>query len=140
MNEQLIQTTTQHSFTLPISSFSPPSRYFALVKSETKHMENAGKATETLQGGEKREPNQPVCDLGLTENHKDEEHGGHRRRDVEHDADVTRELVHVVHIGHQDGGDEEPDGDAELEGKEKSRGKSTLKTVVIFYKNHKGLV
>lgn len=51
----------------------------------------------------------------LTENHEDEEQGGHPRRDVEHDADVTGELVHVVHVGHQDGGDEEPDGDAELE-------------------------
>lgn len=37
------------------------------------------------------------------------------------------ELVHVVHVGHQDGGDEEADGDAELEEKEK---KNKLNTVV----------
>lgn len=56
--------------------------------------------------------------MTLTKNHKDEEKGGHPRRDVEHDADVTGELVHVVHVGHQDGGDEEADGDAELEEEE----------------------
>lgn len=76
----------------------------------------------------------------LTKNHKDEEQGGHPRRDVEHDADVMRELLHVVHVGHQDGGDEEPDGDAELEGKEKNDGKCTLTTLIIFYKNHKDLL
>lgn len=56
----------------------------------------------------------------LTEDHEDEEQGGHARRDVEHDADVIRQLVHVVHVGHQDGGDEEPDGDAQLEGNEEN--------------------
>lgn len=32
-------------------------------------------------------------------------------------------FVVVLHVGHQDGGEEEPDGDAELEGKEKNDGK-----------------
>lgn len=74
--------------------------------------------------------------MTLTKNHKDEEQGGHPRRDVEHDADVMRELVHVVHVGYQDGGDEEPNSDAELEGNEKNDGKYKLKTI-ISSKNQK---
>lgn len=72
--------------------------------------------------------------MTLTENHKNEEEGGHPRRDVEHDTDVMGELVHVVHVGHQDGGDEEPDGDAELDGNEKQDKEYELKTVIIEYK------
>lgn len=77
--------------------------------------------------------------MTLTKNHKDEEKGGHPRRDVEHDADVMGELVHVVHIGHQDGGDEEADGDAELEEKEETKKQTEhkLKTVVLGYKEVK---
>lgn len=72
----------------------------------------------------------------LTTNHKDEEKGGHPRRDVEHDADVMGQLVHVVHVGHQDGGDEEADGDAELE-EEKKQTQHKLKNVVLGYKEVK---
>lgn len=50
----------------------------------------------------------------LTKDNQDEEHGGHGRRDVEHDADVMSQLIHVVHVRHQDGRHQETDGNAQL--------------------------
>lgn len=50
----------------------------------------------------------------LTDDHEDEEEGSHSGCDVEHDADVMRQLLHVVHVGHQDGRHKEPDGNTQL--------------------------
>lgn len=50
----------------------------------------------------------------LTKHHQDEEEGGHARRDVEHHPDVVSQLVHVVHVRNQDGGEQEADGAAQL--------------------------
>lgn len=51
----------------------------------------------------------------LTNDYEDEEQGGNACRDVKHGSDVVSQLVHVIHIGHQDGRHQEPDGDAQLE-------------------------
>ena len=56
--------------------------------------------------------NTSVC---LTDDDQDEEEGGHAGRDVEHVADVPGQLVHVLHVGNQDGREQETDGDAQLE-------------------------
>lgn len=64
--------------------------------------------------GSSLESDRPVCGSSLTQDDEDEEEGGHAGGDVEHDADVVGQHVHVVHIGHQDGGHQEPDGDTEL--------------------------
>lgn len=53
----------------------------------------------------------------LTNDDEDEEQGGHACRDVKHGSDVVSQLVHVIHIGHQDGRHQEPDGDTQLEEK-----------------------
>lgn len=50
----------------------------------------------------------------LTNHHEDEDDGGHSSADVEHEPDVVRQLVHVFHIGHQDGWEQEAQGDAHL--------------------------
>lgn len=51
---------------------------------------------------------------GLTEDHEDEDHGGHSSSDVEHDADVVRQLVYIVNIWHEDGWHKEANGNAQL--------------------------
>lgn len=51
----------------------------------------------------------------LTDHHQDEDEGGHPSADVEHDSDVVRQLIHVVHIRHQDGWDQKPNSDAHLQ-------------------------
>lgn len=51
----------------------------------------------------------------LTDDHQDKDEGGHSRADVEHDSDVVCQLSHIVHIRHEDGWDQEPNGNAQLE-------------------------
>lgn len=53
--------------------------------------------------------------FSLTKDNQDEEQGGHARRDEEHVSDVVRQLLLVVHVGHQYGRHQEPDGDAQLQ-------------------------
>lgn len=50
----------------------------------------------------------------LTDDHKDKEDGGHSRADVEHGSDVVRQLVHIVHVRHKHGWDQEPNGNTHL--------------------------
>lgn len=50
----------------------------------------------------------------LTDDHEDEDEGGHSRTDVEHDSDVGRQLLHIIHIGHEDGWEQEAHGDSQL--------------------------
>lgn len=50
----------------------------------------------------------------LTKHDQDEEKRGHARRDVEHHPDVMSQLIQVVYIRNQDGGEEEPNGTAQL--------------------------
>lgn len=50
----------------------------------------------------------------LTKDNKDEEECRHSCCDVEHNADVVSQLIHVVHIRHQDRRHEEPNGDTQL--------------------------
>lgn len=50
----------------------------------------------------------------LTNDHEDEEDGGRSRTDVEHDSDVVRQLVQIVHVRHEDGREQEPNGDTHL--------------------------
>lgn len=50
----------------------------------------------------------------LTNDHEDEDEGGHSCADVEHDSNVARQLLHIVHIRHQDGWEQEPNGDTQL--------------------------
>lgn len=49
--------------------------------------------------------------------HKDEEERGHSCCDVEHNADVVSQLVHVFHIRHQHGRHQESNGNTQLENK-----------------------
>lgn len=51
----------------------------------------------------------------LTDDHEDEDNGGHSSADVEHDPDVVRQLIYVLHIGHENGRDQEPNGNAQLQ-------------------------
>ena len=51
----------------------------------------------------------------LTNDHKDEDKGGNTCADVEHDSDVIRQLVHIIHIRHKDGWNQEPNGNAHLQ-------------------------
>lgn len=60
-------------------------------------------------------PSPPNSVTDLTNDNEDEEQGGHACRDVKHRSDVVSQLVHVFHIGHQDGRHQEPDGDTQLE-------------------------
>lgn len=51
---------------------------------------------------------------GLTNDHQDKNECGHSSSDVEHNADVVCQLIHIVHIGHQDGWQQEANGNAHL--------------------------
>lgn len=53
-----------------------------------------------------------MCYIHLTKDDEDKQQGGYACCDVEHDPNVVSQLVHVVHIGHQDGRNKEADGDA----------------------------
>lgn len=81
-------------------------------------------------------PRLPVCDIepwgrtptsSLTDDHEDEDDGGRSGADVEHESDVVRQLVDVVHVGHEDGWEQEADGDAHL----RARGSFTTQTQLI---------
>lgn len=50
----------------------------------------------------------------LTDDHKDEDEGGHSCADVEHDSDVVRQLIYITHVWHKDGWDQEPNGNTHL--------------------------
>ena len=50
----------------------------------------------------------------LTDDHEDKDDAGHSCADVEHDSDVVRQLIHIVHIWHKDGWDQEPNGNTHL--------------------------
>lgn len=50
----------------------------------------------------------------LTDDHEDKDDGGHSCADVEHDSDVVRQLIYIVHIRHKDGWDQEPNGNSHL--------------------------
>lgn len=50
----------------------------------------------------------------LTDDHEEEEDGGQSSADVQQDSDVLRQLVDVVHVGHQHRRDQEAQGDAQL--------------------------
>lgn len=52
--------------------------------------------------------------LRLTDDDEDEYEGGHSSTDVEHESDVVRQLIDIVHIRHKDGWDEEPNGNTHL--------------------------
>lgn len=56
-----------------------------------------------------------VCEEKLTNEHKRKDDGGHACANIEHDSDVTRQLVHIVHIGHKDGWHQEADGNTQLQ-------------------------
>lgn len=51
----------------------------------------------------------------LTKDNQDEEQGGHASRDEEHISDVVSQLLLVVYVGHQYGGYQESDGNAQLQ-------------------------
>ena len=70
--------------------------------------------TQTLQIRRSWSKNTKPAEF-LTNDDQYEEEGGHTGRDVEHVADVPSQLVHVLHVGNQDGRQQEPDGDAQLE-------------------------
>lgn len=50
----------------------------------------------------------------LTNDHEDEEGSGHSSADVQHDSDVLRQLVDVLHVGHQHWWDQKAKGDTQL--------------------------
>lgn len=50
----------------------------------------------------------------LTNDHEDEEGSGHSSTDVQHDSDVLRQLVDVLHVGHQHWRDQKAKGDTQL--------------------------
>lgn len=50
----------------------------------------------------------------LTNDHEDKDEGSHPCAGVEHDPDVVRQLIHIVHIRHKDGREQEPNGNTHL--------------------------
>lgn len=50
----------------------------------------------------------------LTNDHEDKDEGGNSCADVEHDSDVVRQLIDIVHIRHKDGWEQEPNGNTHL--------------------------
>lgn len=52
--------------------------------------------------------------LRLTDDHKDEHEGGHSGTDVEHESDVVRQLIDIVHIRHKNGWNQEPNSNTHL--------------------------
>lgn len=61
----------------------------------------------------------PLCEpvdanKRLTDDHKDKEGSGHSCGDVEHGSDVVLQLIHIVHVRHKYGWDQEPNGNTQL--------------------------
>lgn len=50
----------------------------------------------------------------FTDDDEDKDEGGHSGAYVEHDSDVVRQLVHIIHVRHKDGRDQEPNGNTHL--------------------------
>lgn len=57
-----------------------------------------------------------MCFIHLTKDDEDEEDCRHSCCNVEHDADVASQLIHVGYIRHQNGRYEKPDGNTQLYG------------------------
>lgn len=54
----------------------------------------------------------------LTKHDQQKDEAGHSGCDVEHDADVLGQFIHVIHVGHKNRRDQETNGNAKLKGKD----------------------
>lgn len=54
----------------------------------------------------------------LTEHNQHKDEAGHTGGDVEHDADVLSQFTDVIHVGHQNGRDQEANSNTKLMRKE----------------------